>query len=96
MLTLLESAIKRDFLCLDFETTDELLGSNNSAALCATGHCFTATLLPWLPETTSSVALRLMELDTSIHYLLSQKEDAEKDKGATSFLVCSSQCFKFR
>lgn len=86
-LTLLESAIRRDFLSLDFETTDELLGSNNSVTLQATGICSTVSVLPWLPETTACVGLRLMELDTSIHYLLSQKEDAEKDKGPTNFLT---------
>lgn len=83
----MESAIKRDFLAMDFETTDELLGSNNSATLCGTSDFSMVSVLPWLPETTAGVALRLMELDTSIHYLLTQKEDAEKDKGATSFLV---------
>ncbi|KAI3744917.1 hypothetical protein L1987_58015 [Smallanthus sonchifolius] len=86
-LTMLESGIKKDFLSRDFETTDELLGSNNSAILLANGGYSMVSVLPWLPETTSSVALRLMELDTCIHYLLSQKEDAEKDKGATNFLT---------
>lgn len=82
--------IRKDFLSQDFETTDELLGSNNSAILRASEDCSTVSVLPWLPETTSGVALRLMELDTSLHYLLSQKEDAEKDKGADNFLVRGS------
>lgn len=84
---MLESGIKRDFLSRDFETTDELLGSNNSAVLHENGGCSMVSVLPWLPETTSSVASRLMELDNCIHYLLSQKEDAEKDKGTTNSLV---------
>ncbi|KAI7741603.1 hypothetical protein M8C21_026532 [Ambrosia artemisiifolia] len=86
-LTMLESGIKRDFLSRDFETTDELLGSNNSAVLHENGAYSMVSVLPWLPETTSSVALRLMEFDTCVHYLLTQKEDAEKDKEPTSFLT---------
>ncbi|XP_076913172.1 homeobox-DDT domain protein RLT2-like [Bidens hawaiensis] len=85
-LTILESVIKRDFLSRNFETTDELLGSNNSALLHTNGGYASVSMLPWLPETTSSIGLRLMELDTCVHYLISQKEDAEKDK-PTNFLT---------
>lgn len=89
VLTLLEGAIKRDFLSSNYETTDELLGSSNMTG-CVNNDSTsleTVSVLPWLPQTTSSVALRLMELDNSIYYLLSQKEDSEKDKETADLMV---------
>ncbi|KAM0938625.1 putative transcription factor & chromatin remodeling DDT family [Dioscorea sansibarensis] len=66
VLTLLEGAIKRDFLCSSFETTEELLNStpdlphDPSAAFSGP-----VPVLPWIPETTAAVALRLLDLDAS-------------------------------
>lgn len=47
-------------------------------------------VLPWIPQTTSAVALRLMELDVSIFYTLQQKEDFEKDRGTRQIIVSIS------
>lgn len=93
VLTLLEGAIKRDFLSSNYETTNELLGSSNLTGYVNNGFVSpeTVSVLPWLPQTTSSLALRLMELDTSIFYKLSQKEDAEKDKGTGDFMTPPSK-----
>jgi hypothetical protein len=82
ILTLLESAIKKDFLSADFETTYELLGSLNPTLNNKPSSSSSVHVLPWLPQTTSSVALRLMELDSSIFYTPLQKEDSQKDKAS--------------
>uniref|UniRef100_A0A161ZWH5 Homeobox domain-containing protein n=1 Tax=Daucus carota subsp. sativus TaxID=79200 RepID=A0A161ZWH5_DAUCS len=92
ILTLLEGCIKRDFLLSDYETTSELLVSSDSTGPKTHG---TSTpevvpVLPWLPQTTSSVALRLMELDSSISYMLSQKEDSQKEEGYSDLAAPSS------
>ncbi|XP_030929199.1 homeobox-DDT domain protein RLT2-like isoform X3 [Quercus lobata] len=82
-LTLLESAIKRDYLSSNFESTTELLGSSNPSGS-GTDYSFgpeTVLILPWIPHTTAAVALRLMEFDASISYMLKQKVDSQKDKG---------------
>lgn len=84
---MLESAVKRDFLSLNFETTTELLGSCNSMIANRSSIAETVSVLPWLPQTTSSVALRLMELDSSIFYTLEQKEESQKDKGGSDLMV---------
>ena len=89
ILTLLEGAIKKDFLSSNFETTKELLGScdrTESAANVSLNPEIIA-VLPWVPQTSSAVTLRLMELDASISYMLHQKVDSYKDKGAGDFFV---------
>ena len=89
ILTLLEGAIKKDFLSSNFETTNELLGyckRTESAANLSLNPEMIA-VLPWIPQTSSAVALRLMELDASISYMLHQKVDCYKDKGAGDFFV---------
>ncbi|KAM7498033.1 hypothetical protein LguiA_022447 [Lonicera macranthoides] len=87
ILTMLESAVKRDFLSLNFETTIELLGSSNPKIANRSSVAETVSVLPWLPQTTSSVALRLMELDSSIFYTLEQKEESQKDKGGLDLMA---------
>ena len=80
---MLESAIKRDYLSSNFESTTELLGSSNPSG-CGTDYSFgpeTVLVLPWIPHTTAAVALRLMEFDASISYMLKQKVDSQKEKG---------------
>ncbi|XP_031255307.1 homeobox-DDT domain protein RLT2 isoform X3 [Pistacia vera] len=83
-LTQLESAIKRDYLSTNFETTSELLDSSNALAACTPNGPSspeTVCILPWVPHTTAAVALRLMEFDASISYLPHQKvESHQKDK----------------
>ncbi|XP_057507040.1 homeobox-DDT domain protein RLT2-like isoform X2 [Actinidia eriantha] len=93
ILTLLEGAVKKDFLSSNFETTKELLGSCNrteSAANISLNPEIIA-VLPWVPQTSSAVTLRLMELDASISYMLHQKIDSYKDKGAGDFFALPSK-----
>ncbi|KAF6155894.1 hypothetical protein GIB67_039225 [Kingdonia uniflora] len=86
-LTLLEGAIKRDWLSSNFETCKELLRSSTPPGF-AIGGSFdlsaSVPVLPWVPQTTAAVALRLMELDASIAYMLHQKE-SHKEKEAVDF-----------
>ncbi|XP_034701923.1 homeobox-DDT domain protein RLT2 isoform X4 [Vitis riparia] len=88
ILTLLESNIRRDYLSSDFETTNELLGLSNASG-CAVDDSLAAgsvPVLPWIPQTTAAVAIRLIELDASISYMLHQKLESHKDKGANDFI----------
>ncbi|XP_028807830.1 LOW QUALITY PROTEIN: homeobox-DDT domain protein RLT2 [Neltuma alba] len=81
ILTLLEGAIKRDYLASNFNTTSELLGSIfSSGFLSDSTGADRIPVLPWVPHTTAAVALRFMELDSSIFYTLEQKLESEKDK----------------
>ncbi|XP_019194149.1 PREDICTED: homeobox-DDT domain protein RLT2 [Ipomoea nil] len=73
LLTMLECAIKRDFLLSNYETSNELLGIGDQPA-----GFERVGVLPWIPHTTAALALRLMELDTSICYTQQQKEESQK------------------
>lgn len=79
ILTQLEGAIKRDYLSADYETAEELMGlcalSRNAA--CESTYPESVPQLPWIPQTTAAVALRLLELDASISYDPQQKTEAE-------------------
>ncbi|XP_059659804.1 homeobox-DDT domain protein RLT2 [Cornus florida] len=93
ILTLLEGATKRDFLSSNFETTNELLGSSNRSEFAANSSPCPemVSVLQWVPRTTSAVALRLMELDSSISYLPHQQLDSQKDKGSVDFTTVPSR-----
>ncbi|KAM3362256.1 homeobox-DDT domain protein RLT1 isoform X2 [Capsicum galapagoense] len=74
----LEGAIKRDYLSADYETAEELMGlcaSSRNAACASTYE--SVPQLPWIPQTTAAVALRLLELDASISYDPQQKTEVE-------------------
>lgn len=89
ILTVLEDAIKREYLDSDYETTRELLGSFCSSG-CSTNDSIgdgRMPVLPWVPYTTAAVALRLMELDACIFYTLEQKLESEKDKRIGTVMV---------
>ena len=89
ILTVLEGAIKREYLASKYETTSELLGSFTSSG-CPTNDFVGAEripVLPWVPCTTAAVALRLMELDACTFYTLQQKMESEKDKRIGIVLV---------
>ncbi|XP_048138027.1 homeobox-DDT domain protein RLT2 isoform X2 [Rhodamnia argentea] len=75
-LTLLESAIRKDRLSPNFETTNELLSVSSAFAADISASLDALNLLPWIPKTTAAVALRLMEFDSAISYSLHQKESA--------------------
>ncbi|XP_013597849.1 PREDICTED: uncharacterized protein LOC106305959 [Brassica oleracea var. oleracea] len=80
VLTMLEVALKRDFLSSNFETTCELLDLSEEALL------RDVKVLPWTPKTTGGVALRLFELDSSIAYTPDQNKDPQKDKESEDFV----------
>ncbi|AQK97182.1 Homeobox-DDT domain protein RLT1 [Zea mays] len=69
LLTVLEGAIIPDRLSSDFETTSECLNSQAGFA----------SVLPWVPDTTSAVMLRVLDLDSAILYVQNQK--MERDDG---------------
>ncbi|KAM3222190.1 homeobox-DDT domain protein RLT2 isoform X1 [Capsicum annuum] len=81
ILTLLEGAIKGEYLISEYETTSELLGAVSNSNLDG------MAVLPWVPHTTSAVALRLMELDSSLCYTQQQKADSLKDDKPTDFII---------
>ncbi|XP_043702863.1 homeobox-DDT domain protein RLT2-like isoform X2 [Telopea speciosissima] len=93
-LTLLESCIKRDCLSSNFETTKELLASCTSAE-CAVADFLpfpgSIAVVPWVPQTTAAVALRLMEIDSSVSYIMNQKAESQKDKEAGEFIKLPSR-----
>ncbi|XP_010556849.1 PREDICTED: homeobox-DDT domain protein RLT2-like isoform X2 [Tarenaya hassleriana] len=88
VLTTLESALRRDYLSSDFETTSELLGFSEAEheARAAAGTS-DPSVLPWIPKTTAAIALRLFELNGSIACTAIQKTDAHKDKKSEDFIV---------
>lgn len=81
ILTSLEGAIKREYLMSNYETTNELLG-----AVC-NSNLHEMAVLPWIPHTTSAVALRLMELDSSLCYTQQQKADSLKENESADFIT---------
>ncbi|XP_057948992.1 homeobox-DDT domain protein RLT1-like isoform X3 [Malania oleifera] len=91
-LTLLEGAIKPDCLSSNFETTNELLNSCtlSGRAACDSAHPGPFTVLPWIPQTTAAVALRLMELDASISYEQDQKVETLEDMAVGDFMKLPS------
>ncbi|WCJ27093.1 Homeobox-DDT domain protein RLT1 [Euphorbia peplus] len=82
VLTVLESAIKRDCLSANFEMTKELLGSSSwsQSALFGSVDLGSVKVLPWIPKTTSAVALRLFDVDASITYIKQEKAEPSEDK----------------
>ena len=96
ILTLLEGAIRRDFLSSNFETTTELLSYNTPGVYTDNGasHSGSVPVLPWMPDTSAAVALRLLDLDSSISYMLHRKLESHKEKGdctvsyLSPFLFC--------
>ncbi|XP_057986243.1 homeobox-DDT domain protein RLT1 isoform X4 [Hevea brasiliensis] len=91
ILTVLESAIKRDCLSADFETTKDLLSSSTSAqsALYGSTDLRSVPVLPWIPKTTAAVALRLFELDGSITYIQHEKVEPSEDKPVKVYMLPS-------
>ncbi|KAJ6371739.1 hypothetical protein OIU77_002122 [Salix suchowensis] len=93
ILTPLESAMKRDYMSSDYETSSELLRSSGPSGCAAYGSFNTVTVpvLPWLPQTTAALALRVIEFDASISYMLHQKLEAHKDRSTGNFIKLSSK-----
>ncbi|KAL0320102.1 UNVERIFIED_CONTAM: Homeobox-DDT domain protein RLT2 [Sesamum radiatum] len=91
-LTLLENSIKKDFLSANYETTSEILSSRKIVADSFSGP-EEISVLPWIPQTTSAVALQLMELDSSIYYTVHEKEYCQKDSQAGYFAKGPLRCY---
>lgn len=88
-----ESVIKRGFLSTNFEAMGELLASSAVSESGASGSANPGSVpqLPWIPQTTAAVALRLLELDGCISYNLDQKVEILENKEGEGFTVES--CF---
>ncbi|KAK1286955.1 hypothetical protein QJS10_CPB20g01876 [Acorus calamus] len=93
ILTLLEGAIKRDFLSPNFETTKELLSSSKPGNPIDQSGILSGSVpvLPWVPQTTGAIALRLMELDASIYYIVQQKLESQKEREGGDYLKFPSR-----
>ncbi|KAF8675750.1 hypothetical protein HU200_047234 [Digitaria exilis] len=79
LLTVLEGAIRRDRLSSDFETTIECLNSQDIALQNSSSPAGSASVLPWVPDTTAAVMLRMLDLDSAVSYTQNQK--MERDVG---------------
>ena len=44
-------------------------------------------VLPWVPQTTSAVSLRLFEFDASISYVQLEKPEHRREKEAKGYIV---------
>ncbi|KAL4289870.1 hypothetical protein GQ457_14G009610 [Hibiscus cannabinus] len=86
MVTHLESAVKRDYLSSNFETTKEILGS-----ILQSESDSTDSVLPWIPQTTAAVALRLLELDASIMYVKPEKVEPSENTEARAYIKLPSR-----
>ena len=89
MLTEFEAAIKRAYLSTNFETTEELLASSalSGRVVCDSANPGSVLQLPWIPQTTAAVALRLLELDGSISYSPHQKVELLGNNELEGFTV---------
>jgi hypothetical protein len=89
ILTVFESAIKRERLSSNFEMTKELLGSSalSGSAAHDSASLGLVPVLPWMPKTTAAVALRLFELDESIIYVKNEKPKPSADKPVKLYMV---------
>ncbi|XWS19639.1 hypothetical protein CRYUN_Cryun31cG0032900 [Craigia yunnanensis] len=90
VLTHLESAIKRDYLSSNFETTKELLGSSLRSESASTD-----SVLPWIPQSAAAVALRLLELDVSIMYVKQEKVELSENNEARAYIKLPSRTSLF-
>nr|XP_034595610.1 homeobox-DDT domain protein RLT2-like isoform X2 [Setaria viridis] len=79
LLTVLEGAIRRDRLSSDFETTSECLNSQDVAPQNPLLPAGSASVLPWVPDTTAAVMVRMLDLDSAVSYTQNQK--MERDGG---------------
>lgn len=95
LLTRLEGAVARDYLSSSYATTSELAGASTAANAVDNPPSVSepVAVLAWIPLTTAAVALRLMEFDASVSYMLHQKVESNKDQEGGEFLVSSSSRF---
>lgn len=86
MVTLLEGVIKREYLSAEFELSKELLGLVRNAGD-ESESSEAVSVLPWIPQTTAAVALRLFELDSSIAYVKQEKSEPGDDMALKGYIV---------
>ncbi|KAJ6853925.1 homeobox-DDT domain protein RLT2 isoform X2 [Iris pallida] len=93
LVTLLEGAIKRDYLSSNYETTSELLGSAKAGFLVEDIAPVSGPVpvLPWVADSIAAVALRLLDLDASILYMLHQKLEPHTEKETNNFIKLPSR-----
>ncbi|KAA8515215.1 hypothetical protein F0562_018394 [Nyssa sinensis] len=93
ILTQFEGFIRRDCLSSNFETTEELLGCcpRSGSDVCDSANPESVPQLPWIPQTTAAVALRLLELDGSISYIPNLKAEPHNVKEAEDFIKLPSR-----
>ncbi|CAI8591100.1 unnamed protein product [Vicia faba] len=98
MLTLFEKALKRDFLSPNFSTTDELLGlcKMSERAAHASADPESVDLLPWVPQTTAALSLRLFEFDSSISYVKLERLEPVEEKEAREYIKLPSRYTPFK
>lgn len=91
LLTLLERAVKRDFLSSNFSTTEEMLGSSCMPDDSVNASIITDSVpvLPWVPQTTAALSLRLFEFDASISYIPIEKPELPGEKKEVKEYVVS-------
>ncbi|KAI4296809.1 hypothetical protein L6164_036732 [Bauhinia variegata] len=92
-LTLFEKALRRDFLSSNFSTTEELLGSSSAVddAAHASNDPDSVPVIPWVPQTTAAVLLRLFDLDTSISYEKLEKPVPRDEKEGRQYIKLPSR-----
>ncbi|XVE51391.1 hypothetical protein DITRI_Ditri02bG0036300 [Diplodiscus trichospermus] len=90
LLTHLESGIEREYLSSNFETMKELLGSSLASESDSND-----SVLPWIPQTTAAVALRLLEFDASITYVKQEKVEPSENKQAKTYIKLPSRTSLF-
>lgn len=86
LLTLLEGAVKQEYLSSKFETTTELLTSAKANNALTSG---SVPVLPWIPDSTAAVSLRLLELDASISYVSLPKLEPQKERDSEDLMKLS-------
>lgn len=90
ILTLLEGAVKSDYLSSNFESSRELIGSGDLITDYDADNIPNLEMIavpPWIPKTTAAVALRIMEFDASICYTLHQNEDFKRERESRNIIV---------
>ncbi|XP_050214645.1 homeobox-DDT domain protein RLT1 [Mercurialis annua] len=92
VLTILESAIKRDSLSANFEMTKEFLGGTILSECAIQGPDMRSVpVLSWIPKTTAAVALRLFDLDASVAYVRQEKAPVSESKPLKLSMKLSSR-----
>ncbi|KAF7803410.1 homeobox-DDT domain protein RLT1 [Senna tora] len=98
LLTMFERALHRDFLSSNFSTTEEMLGSSSmlDSDVNASAEIESVPVLPWVPQTTAAVSLRIFEFDSSISYIRLEKSDPAEEKEVKEYVKLPSRYAPFK